>query len=126
MNCILAAMAWEVEYTDQFGEWFTGLDEDEQESVVIAVEVLQERGPGLGRPLVDTIKTSRHANMKELRPRGGSLRILFAFDPRRMAILLIGGDKSGRWASWYQEAVPLADRLYDEHLAALTEEGLLP
>jgi hypothetical protein len=58
-------MAWGVEYTDQFGNWFENLDEDQQESVVIAVEVFQGHGPGLGRPLVDTIKGSRHANMKE-------------------------------------------------------------
>lgn len=63
--------------------------------------------------------------MKELRPRGGSIRILFAFDPRRMTILLLGGDKSGRWNAWYDEAIPLADRLYDEHLAALRREELI-
>ena len=118
-------MAWEVEYTDQFGNWFENLDEDQQESVVIAVEVLQGHGPGLGRPLVDTIKGSRHANMKELRPRRGNLRILFAFDPRRMAILLIGGDKTSRWQAWYQDIIPLADRLCDEHLETLRKEGLL-
>ena len=84
------------------------------------------RGPALGRPLVDTISGSRHANMKELRPRGGNLRVLFAFDPRRLAILLIGGDKSGEWNAWYQRMIPLADDLYDEHLATLKREGLLP
>ena len=119
-------MAWEIEFTDQFEAWFGILNEDEQESVVIAVEILQDEGPGLGRPLVDTIKGSRHANMKELRPRRGNLRVLFAFDPRRMAILLIGGDKSHRWKAWYQNAIPLADRLYEEHLATLRKEGLLP
>jgi hypothetical protein len=63
--------------------------------------------------------------MKELRPRGGSLRILFAFDPRRMAILLIGGDKTNRWQAWCREFIPIADRLYDEHLETLETEGLL-
>lgn len=63
--------------------------------------------------------------MKELRPRRGNLRILFAFDPRRMAIPLIGGDKSGRWEAWYREFVPIADRLSDEHLDILEQEGLL-
>ena len=82
-------------------------------------------GPGLGRPLVDTIKQSRHANMKELRPLGTRIRILFAFDLRRTAILLIGGDKSGRWRQWYVETIPIADDLYDEHLRTLAEEGLL-
>lgn len=118
-------MAWEIEYTDQFQEWFEELDERQQDSVVIAVEILENWGPGLGRPLVDTIKGSRHANMKELRPRRGNLRILFAFDPRRMAILLIGGDKTNRWEVWYQNTVPLADQLYDEHLETLKKEGLL-
>lgn len=120
------AMAWDVEYTDQFEDWFADLDENAQESVIATVEVLVKRGPGLRRPLVDTIKTSRYTNMKELRPRGGNLRILFAFDPRRMAILLIGGDKSHRWEAWYQENVPVADRLYAEYLEELKQEGLLP
>ncbi len=118
-------VAWEVEYTDQFGDWFEELDARQQESVVITVEVLQDRGPGLGRPLVDTIKGLRHANMKELRPRRGNLRILFAFDPRRMAILLIGGDKTNRWETWYRDIIPVADTLYDDHLDTLKEEGLL-
>jgi hypothetical protein len=109
------AMAWDIEYTDQFGDWFAELDKTAQRTIVAAVEMLEQRGPGLGRPFVDTIRGSRHANMKELRPRGGNLRILFAFDPRRMAILLIGGDKTGRWAAWYRDFVPIADQLYDEH-----------
>jgi hypothetical protein len=64
--------------------------------------------------------------MKELRPRGGHMRVLFAFDPRRMAILLIGGDKSNKWGSWYAEAIPTADELYDEHLQELRDEGAIP
>lgn len=116
-------MAWEVEYTDQFGDWFEELDRRQQNSVVVAVEVLERHGPGLGRPLVDTVKGSRHANMKELRPRGGNLRVLFAFDPRRMAILLMGGDKTHRWQEWCQEFIPIADQLYDDHLDELTREG---
>jgi hypothetical protein len=115
----MATMAWEVEYTDQFGDWFAELDGREQATIVAAVKILQERGPSLGRPLVDTMKSSRHANMKELRPRGGALRILFAFDPRRVAILLIGGDKSNRWETWYRDFIPIADQLYDEHLEIL-------
>ena len=89
----------------------------EQEAITAAVEVLAEDRPGLGRPRVDTVKGSRHANMKELRPPSGSIRILFAFDPRRTAILLIGGAKTGRWRRWYAEMIPIADRLYDQHLA---------
>ncbi len=119
-------MAWDVEYTDQFGVWFARLTAEEQEAIDAAVRVLEEEGPGLGRPLVDTVSGSRHPNMKELRPPGGNLRILFAFDPRRTAILLIGGDKTKRWQAWYREMIPVADRIYDEYLEELRQEGLLP
>jgi len=64
--------------------------------------------------------------MKELRSPRGNLRILFAFDPRRMAILLVGGDKTGQWREFYEEEIPKADRLYDEHLKELREEGEIP
>ncbi len=117
---------WEVEYTDTFGVWWDELTEDEQDRVTAAVELLEQGGPALGRPLVDTLKGSRHPNMKELRPRGGHIRVLFAFDPRRMAILLLGGDKSQRWGSWYAEAIPAADALYDIHLQTLRDEGAIP
>ena len=75
---------------------------------------------------MDTIKGSRHANMKELRPPAGSVRILFAFDPRRAAILLLGGDKTNRWREWYREMIPIADILYDEYLDEIRREGLIP
>jgi len=91
--------------------------------VTAAVEALEDRGPALGRPFVDVIQASRHAHMKELRPRGGNIRVMFAFDPRRTAILLTGGDKSGQWESWYEEIVPIADALYDQHLLAIEKEG---
>ncbi len=117
---------WEVEYTDTFGAWWNELTEDEQERIASTVELLEQGGPALGRPLVDTLQGSRHSNMKELRPRGGHMRVLFAFDPRRMAILLMGGDKSRRWSSWYAEAIPIADALYDEHLQTLRDEGEIP
>jgi hypothetical protein len=77
-------------------------------------------GPGLGHPLVDTVEGSRHANMKELRV--NTTRVLFAFDPARNAILLIGGDKRDRWQQFYVEMIPLADRLFDEHLTELEKE----
>lgn len=114
---------WEVEYTDEFAEWWITLTEKQQDAIAAAVEVLEERGPGLGRQLVDTIHGSRHANMKELRPPGGSIRIFFAFDPVSCAILLIGGDKTNHWKKFYDELIPLADRLYDEHLHTLEREG---
>jgi hypothetical protein len=115
---------WQVDYTDEFGSWWDALSADEQERVTAAVELLERYGPALGRPIVDTLEGSRHANMKELRPRGGHLRVLFAFDPRRTAILLCGGDKSGLWNAWYAEAIPTADQLFDDHLRAIANEGL--
>lgn len=117
---------WEVEYTDEFGQWWRTLAEAEQEDIAVAVQQLEEQGPALPRPFADTVKGSRHANMKELRPPGSNIRVLFAFDPRRMAILLIGGDKTGRWKAMYEEIIPLADALYDEHLRLLDGEGELP
>jgi hypothetical protein len=119
-------VAWEVEYTDEFGAWWETLSEAEQRAVIPAVGMLEDEGPALGRPLADTVAGSRHPNMKELRPPRGHLRILFAFDPRRMAILLVGGDKTGRWREFYEEMIPEADRLYNEHLEELREEGEIP
>lgn len=102
------------------------LDEHAREAIGSAVGVLQRLGPGCGRPLVDTVKGSRHPNMKELRPPAGNVRVLFAFDPCRAAILLIGGDKTSQWHRWYAEMIPVADTLYDEHLDELRNEGLIP
>jgi hypothetical protein len=99
------------------------LGEKEQDAILAAIEVLEAHGPGLGRPLVDTVKGSTHANMKELRPPVGNIRILFAFDPKRTAVLLIGGDKTNRWAAWYKRMIPIADRIYDEHLTRMRNEG---
>ena len=88
--------------------------------------LLAERGPSLKRPVVGEIESSRHANMRELRAsKDGALRVLFAFDPRRHAILLLGGDKSGQWDDWCQWATPRADDPYDTYLEELAEEGLL-
>lgn len=119
-------MLWEVEFTDEFEEWWETLAASEQEDVRVAVDALQERGAQLGRPFVDTLEGSRHANMKEVRLPEGNLRVLFAFDPRRMAILLIGGDKTGRWNEFYQRMIPMADDLYDSHLDELRKEGEIP
>lgn len=119
-------MVWEVEVTDQFIEWWEPLAGAQREAVADRVGLLVERGPDLGRPVVDRIHTSKHQSMKELRAaKGGALRVLFSFDPRRQAILLLGGDKTGSWSDWYEWAVPLADGLYDEYLRELGEEGLI-
>jgi hypothetical protein len=117
---------WEIEYTDEFERWWDSLDAYEQRSVAASVELLREGGPRLGRPHADSIKGSKHSNMKELRTQhqGQALRTLFAFDPRRCAILLIGGDKTGD-DRFYKRLIPLADRLLDEHLDALKREGLI-
>ena len=116
---------WEVEFTDEFEGWWDALDADEQTSVAASVELLRQLGPHLPRPHADTLAGSKHANMKELRTqhRGRPLRTLFAFDPRRCAILLLGGDKTGD-KRFYDRMIPLADELYDEHLAQLKKEGL--
>lgn len=117
-------MAWEVEFTDEFERWWNGLSEDEQVDIDAKVRLLEELGPALGRPHADAVRGSRHANMKELRIQhaGRPYRVLFAFDPRRSAILLLGGDKTGD-ADWYERNIPVADGLYDEHLQAVEREA---
>jgi hypothetical protein len=103
-------------------DWLAQLDQSSYEQVVAALELLEERGPQLGRPLVDTVTASRHKNMKELRPGSSGrseLRVLFAFDPHRKAILLIAGDKSGQWTKWYKKNIPIADDLLDTHIENL-------
>jgi hypothetical protein len=81
-----------------------------------AIELLEDKGPALGRPAVDRIEGSRHHNMKELRSFGGFLRALFAFDTNRRAIIFLGGDKTDDWTGWYERNIPIADDLYDEDL----------
>jgi hypothetical protein len=115
---------WEVNF-EYVESWLHELDQDSYEQVVAALELLADRGPQLGRPLVDAVKTSRHKNMKELRPgsKGRSeLRILFAFDIERSAVLLIAGDKSRSWKKWYETNIPLADSRLDEHTNKLKGE----
>jgi hypothetical protein len=115
-------MAWEVEYTEEFEAWWNTLSEEEQAEVNTKVELLEEHGPTLPRPYADVITSSRHSNMKELRGKveQHQLRVLYAFDPRRMALLLIGGDKTGD-PTWYERFVPVADDLFDRHLRWLRE-----
>ena len=121
-------MGWEVELHVEVDRWFEHLcdvDPDCADGVEDAIDVLAAAGPALGRPLVDHIRGSRYHNMKELRPGStgrSEIRILFVFDPLRRAILLVAGDKSGDWRGWYDRSIPLADRRYAEHLAALDDE----
>lgn len=116
-------VAWEIEYTDEFATWWTSLSEAEQEEIDAKVGLLEERGPTLSRPHADVIASSRHANMKELRGKVNDrhLRVLFAFDPRRAALLLIGGDKTDD-PGWYERFVPIADDLFDQHLREIEQE----
>jgi hypothetical protein len=113
-------MTYEVEFTDEFGEWWDSLTIAEQRSIAFSVRLLEEFGVKLTRPQVDAIHGSKFANMRELRCQheGRPYRVLFAFDPRRTAMLLIGGDKTGR-TNWYKEMVPKADQIYAQHLREL-------
>jgi hypothetical protein len=118
---------WNIEFTDEYEQWYQTLTTRQQDAIDRCIVVLEQRGPGLGRPYVDTLKGSRHTNMKELRSQssGTPLRAFFAFDPRRSAILLIGGDKTGDHR-FYRRMIPIADALYDIYLQELKDEGLLP
>ncbi len=119
-------MAWDVEITDQFEEWWDELTEQQQESISAIVGILKDQGPDLPYPYSSGVKTSQHGHMRELRVQSGGrpIRTFYAFDPRRTAILLIGGDKTGN-DRFYEESVPIADRLYDVYLDELRMEGLI-
>jgi len=113
---------WEVATTDDFDAWFADLDDDEQAEVIAKVELLKLLGPELRRPHADTLNGSKHANMKELRAdtRDHVLRVAFAFDPNRAAILLVGGSKSGvSQKRFYRQLIAKADKLYDLHVARI-------
>jgi len=116
-------VAWQVEVTDEFESWWDMLDADEQESVARVVRLLEERGPTLPYPYSSGVETSKYSHMRELRiqHRGRPYRVLYAFDPRASALLLVGGDKTGN-DRWYDEYVPYADALYADHLKTLREE----
>ncbi len=114
---------WEVDL-GYIRPWLESLDMDSHDHVLAAMDALSIEGPALGRPLVDTIHGSRFANMKELRPGSAGeseLRVLFAFDPRRRAIMLVGGDKRGQWNSWYRVNIARADQLFRDHLMTLQQ-----
>lgn len=114
------SQVWEVEYTDELEAWWNLLSEAEQVSIDISVRLLEEKGPALGFPHSSGINGSKHEHMRELRIQheGRPYRVLYAFDPRRCAILLIGGDKTGN-KRWYDIHVLIADKLYDKHLEDL-------
>ena len=107
-------MHWRIVLHPEVENWLGALADGDYESMVAALEMLRKHGPALGRPLVDSIRSSAHKNMKELRVR--HYRCLFAFDSRREAIVLLGGSKKGRWESWYEVNLPIADVRFREHL----------
>lgn len=110
-------MSWQVEVSDEFRDWYLSRPVDLREAVAAAVDSLAQAGPDPGRPLVDTLKGSRYPNMKELRVqhRERPYRILFIFEPRRNAYLILGGDKSGD-SRWYESAIRQAEKIYAQHL----------
>ena len=121
-------MPWEVSLHEEVETWYLQVCRDDPESADLireAIDMLAAHGPTLGRPLADRVHGSRHHNMKELRPAstgGSEVRMLFAFDPMREAIILVAGDKAGEWNAWYRRAIPLADARWDEHLITLKDE----
>ena len=114
---------WEVEYTDEFGEWWDTLDEAEQNAIAYSVRLLQSKGPLLKFPHSTDVRQSRHGSMRELRSQcqGQPYRTFYAFVPRRKAILLIGGNKTGD-DRFYDVMVPIADKIYDNYLKEIQEE----
>lgn len=123
-------MAWDVILVDEVNGWYLALLDREPETaelVAAAIDVLAEVGPALGRPLADRIEGSRLNNLKELRPgsQGQSeVRILFVFDPKRQAVLLVAGDKSGRWTDWYKSNIPLAEERYELWLSGKYDQEI--
>lgn len=118
------SMAWDVEYTDEFADWWNSLTEAEQEDVDAYVQRLEARGPNLPYPYSSGINGSRYNHMRELRVQshGDPFRVFYAFDPKRSAILLIGGNKTGN-DRFYEDMIPIADDLYDQHIEELKDEG---
>jgi hypothetical protein len=109
---------WEIVTTRAFDGWFRGLESERTNQVTAALRRVAKVGPVLGRPRVDSIKGSRIHNLKELRLHDG-VRVLFAFDPNRRAVMLVGGNKTGSWNRWYRQTIPVAERLYADHLRSI-------
>jgi hypothetical protein len=113
---------WEVTTTDEFDVWFSALEADGQAELIAKIELLKLLGPQLGRPHVDTLKGSRHSNMKEMRASTAKqvIRVAFAFDPERVAIVLVAGNKKGvNQRRFYKQLIEAADALFDRHVAGL-------
>ena len=110
-------MTWTLIYLDYYENWLNDQEEELQDEAFAQLEVLSQFGPTLGRPRVDTLKDSKLANLKELRFffKGAPIRILFAFDPKKQGVIMLGGDKTGD-KRWYKTNIPIAEKLYAEHL----------
>jgi hypothetical protein len=122
LRVIMQEVTWAVELGDEFQPEFFELQDDVRTEILALARLLQQFGPQLGRPRVDTLNSSRHANMKELRfsAADGEWRVAFAFDTKRKAVLLVAGDKSGRGEKrFYRELIRKADDRFDRHLARL-------
>lgn len=114
---------WDIQFHPAVEAWTDSLDGSDAEALLAALQVLRDIGPALGRPLVDTVVGSGHPNMKELRPGSTGrteMRVLFAFDLDRRAVLLVGGDKSTDWKGWYVVNIPIADERFTQHQSALS------
>ncbi len=113
---------WVILQSPEFKDWYrTSLTDDERDAIIATALRLQVDGPALRRPLSGIIKGSKFPNMKELIPPAGNIRILYIFDPKRRAILLLGGDKTDNWGDWYKTNIPIVDAIYVRHLAGLAE-----
>lgn len=126
IESIICSMTWTVLFHDAFDAEFSDLKEDLQDELLAHARLLAEFGPNLGRPTVDTLKGSRHTNMKELRFSwsGQVWRVAFAFDPQRQAILLVGGDKGGAdQRRFYKRLIQVADERYEEHVGSLAQQS---
>ncbi len=119
-------MSWEIEYTNEFELWWQTLREEQQDDIVSVVQLLEEKGTQLPFPYSSDIKGAKNSHLRELCIQSGGkpIRIFYAFDPRRVAILLIGGDKTGD-KRFYEKYIPIADRLYEEYLQEISREGLI-
>jgi hypothetical protein len=116
---------WRVDLHDDFVREYRHLQQDVQDELLALVALLEQFGPQLGRPRADTLNDSRHANLKELRfdAAGGVWRVAFAFDPKRTAILLVAGDKSGvSEKRFYRQLIDTADARFDAHLANIKRQ----
>lgn len=116
-------MAYTVNASEEFGEWFSAQEKSLKRVIAAHIGLLEDQGPQLRRPYADTLEGSKLSNLKELRVqhRGEPYRILYAFNPERKALLLIGGNKAGD-KRWYKRMIPLAEAIFERHLQSLEKE----